>query len=215
VEGFFVAKVIVPVGFDGGRLLDHDPNDGAVTGPGFHEVATPTETIGLTLEEYKVWLLSYADPEAASRGAFARSDLESLAVLEMAAIDGAQADAPALIDQLFKYGLLAEFDPEGPSGIEFLKAHRLYPSADGLGESEQDPGYFQIGREGQVLLKLMIEPYVAWLRGPYYRSIWDHMTEFSKESDEESLFGDDLSMQMVAQAIPGIVTNRCGFVQPL
>ncbi len=123
-------------------------------------------------------------------------------------------DVLAVVDRLFKYGLLAEFDPDGPSGLEFLKNHRLFPSGDGLGESEDTPGYFQVGREGRILLKLMIDPYVAWLQGAYAKSIWDNMIAFRADSDEEPLLSEQNTMQMVAQSVPGIVTNRCGFVQP-
>ncbi|WP_163567505.1 hypothetical protein [Fodinicola feengrottensis] len=61
-----MAKVIVPVGFDGGPLFDRDDSNGAITGPGTFEIVKPTEIIDLTRDEYRVWLLSYADPEAAS-----------------------------------------------------------------------------------------------------------------------------------------------------
>lgn len=205
-----MAKVIVPVGFDGGRLLDHDPDNGEVTGPGVYEVIKPSETVDLSQDEYRVWLLASSDPEASSRGEFDRSDLESVATLELA---DQPVDVPAVIDGLFKHGLLAEFDPDGPSGVEFLKTHRLFPTGDGLGESEESPGYFLIGRDGRVLLKLMIYPYTSWLEGPYYGSIWDQLAAFRAGSDEEPVFSEEATAQMVAHSLAGIVTSRCGFVQ--
>jgi hypothetical protein len=40
------------------------------------------------------------------------------------------------------------------------------------------------------------------------------MVEFRAQSGENPVFSEEVTMQMVAESIPGIVTSRCGYVQP-
>ncbi|GAA1691477.1 hypothetical protein [Fodinicola feengrottensis] len=200
-----MAKVIVPVGFDGGPLWDGEPESGT-TAPTEFEIATPTSVVSLSLDEYKVWLLSFADPEMANRCQFDRVHLERLADLEFA------SDGQAVVESLSKQGLLAEFDPEGPSGVEFLKRYRLFPNGDAMGNTGDERHYYRIGREGRVLVKVMWAVYVMWQSSVYYPSLWDALTEYHQTLDEPLLELDQMA-QLLAASVPGIVTNRCGFVQ--
>lgn len=200
-------KVIVPIGFDGNVLwvatdTEPEPSIG-------YEIVTPKETVELAADEYRIWQLIFADPAAASRGEWARTNL-----VQVAALDSATSgmDVPAVIEQLIKYGVAAEYDTDDTSAVEFVRSHRLHPSADAMGNSKDELGYFRIGREGRVLLQVTMDVYVGWLNGPYHASMWDQIENFCAEVGDPLLTAEQMA-QSLACALPGIVTNRCGFVQ--
>jgi hypothetical protein len=213
--GLYVPKVIVPIGFDGGPVWELDPASGAAVGTMEFEVLKQKETVGLSHLDYRIWQLAYADPEASSRCVFGRYEVENLAALDTAARHDETSqpvDASTVVDTLFKWGVLAEFDPADESGIDFLKKHRLFPIGDGLGNTREDPGSFRIGREGRVLLTVVWDVYAVWTGSAYSSTLWGAVEEYYDEI-EEPLFSLENMGRLVASAVPGIVANRCGFLQ--
>jgi hypothetical protein len=209
-----VPKVIVPIGFDGGAWYDTTPD--SVSDIAEYEVVLAADTIMLNRDDYKVWQLSYADPEASSRCEFGRTNLEDLATMHMVAdqpVDEPLVDVSAVLADLIKAGVLGEFDPEGESGLEFLRTHRLFPTGDAVGNSVADRLYFQVGREGRVLLRMFSDVYTIWSRAVYYPSIWDAVHAFHAGLAEPMMSAEQIGVQ-VLRSLPAIVTNRCGFLQP-
>ncbi|GAA1708573.1 hypothetical protein [Fodinicola feengrottensis] len=206
-------KVIVPIGFDGGTWYDTAPDADSEIAE--YEVVTATDTVTLSKDEYTIWQLTYADPEASSRCEFGRSTLEELATLETVATqapDKPPVDVPAVVDNLSKWGTLAEFDPETESGLEFLRSHRLFPTGDALGNSLDDRLYFRIGREGRVLLKVYSDIYTIWSRSVYDSSIWDGVSQFHAGLDDPQMTAEQIGV-LVARSLPAIVANRCAYLQ--
>lgn len=187
-------SVVVPVGFESGTRW----YDGKV----HHEVILPAGSGVLPPELWQVWWSAYADLEGAQALTLTRQRLS-----EIAAKLGV-ADAPTHVSTLFENGLLATLDTDKPA--DFLRAHRLLPLADGFGATEQEPNTYRIGREDKVLLNANIDVYGIWCISAYHASIWDAIAFYSNGVNASP----DEVAESVAQALPLIIANRCGFLQP-
>lgn len=202
-----MSKVVVPVGFDGGPMWDPEP-DSDTTAPTEFDVVVGLDIVDLDRDEYRVWLFSFSDPEASSLCDFDRERMSGYAEMEFTDIE----DATAVVDGLFKDGLLAEFDPEDESGINFLKSYRMYPTGDSMGNDGAERHYYRIGREGRVLVKVMWDIYAIWKSAPYFPSLWDVLVEYHGGITEPLLDLNEMA-QLLAASVPGIVTNRCAYLQ--
>jgi hypothetical protein len=71
------------------------------------------------------------------------------------------AETDRLIDALLERGLLVEFDPYGPVEQVF-RTLRLYPIAEGMGNSPDEPEWRRIGHNGKPVLQVGGLVYGIW-----------------------------------------------------
>lgn len=200
-----MTTIIVPVGFGNGPRfgIDGGPD------PAFYEVLRADQSIALPPEAYQVWLTAHADIEAHANLAFTRDRL-----IELAEPSVGNATA-GLVDRLVSSRVLAEYEPGTPSALEFLRAHRIYPTAEGLGNTAEEPETFRIGKNGEVLLEVVPDVYTFWCGSYNSASIWEDIVKYDLDfQDDQPLTTDELA-QMFSAAIPMIVAARCGFLEPL
>lgn len=186
--------VVVPIGFESGPRW--------LAGELHYEVLLPREFAKLPPDIWKVWWSAFADVEGAANLSLTRARLVEIGTkLEISSTE-------QHVDALFADQLLVELDTDSPA--EFFRRHKLHPLADGFGAIENEPGVFQIAREGKVLIEVNIDVYAVWCLSAYYSSIWETIETYAAEVQT----GADEVAVSVARALPLIVANRCGFLQP-
>ncbi|GAA1668911.1 hypothetical protein [Fodinicola feengrottensis] len=200
-----MTTIIVPVGFGNGPRfgIDGGPE------PAFYEVLRADESIALPHGAYQVWLTAHADIEAHATLAFTRDRLVELAEPSVG------SGTAGLVDRLISSRVLAEYEPGSGSALEFLRTHRLYPTAEGLGNTAEEPEMFRIGKNGEVLLEVIPDVYTFWCGSYNSTSIWDDIVKYDREFEEEQPLTVEELAQMFSAAIPMIVAARCGFLEPL
>jgi len=100
----------------------------------------------------------------------------------------------------------------GLAALVALIATASAPAAHGgAGSTQAEPDTYQIAREGKVLLRVNIDVYGIWCISLYHPSIWDAIRVYA---DGVNASPDDVAAS-VAQALPLVIANRCGFLQPL
>ncbi|WP_163509433.1 hypothetical protein [Fodinicola acaciae] len=185
--------VVVPIGFESGPRYQ--------AGVQHHEVILPGGYAKLPPDVWKVWTVAFADLESAASLSLSLDRLIDAAT--KLGIPSASEHAKALIDD----HLLTELDTDKPT--EFLQGHRLFPLADGFGAIENERGIYQIAREGRVMIRANQPVYATWCIAAYHDSLWDAVVAYA---DEIGVAPDEVAVP-VAQALPLIVANRCGFLQ--
>lgn len=185
--------VVVPIGFESGPRYQ--------SGGQHHEVILPGDYAKLPPDVWKVWTVAFADIESAVSLKLSRDRLID------ASMKLGIPSASEHVDTLFENRLLAEYDTEKPS--EFLQGHRFFPLADGFGAIEDEPGVYQIAREGRVMIRANLHVYALWCTAVYSPSIWDAVVAYAQAIE----FSPDEVAASIAQALPLIVANRCGFLQ--
>jgi hypothetical protein len=189
-----VPKVIVPVGFENGSRWSGKQVA--------HEVMFPNAAATLPTDAHAVWLAAFTDVDAQASLRFTRDQL--LEFSERLGIVGANE----IIGHLHAAGLLVEFDPTVPG--ELFERYRLYPLAEGLGNTEENPTVFQIAREGRVLLQVNVHVFGVWSTSVYFSSLAEGIAKYAAAVDVPAV---EIGRRF-ALALPAIVANRCGFLQP-
>jgi hypothetical protein len=195
-------KVIVPVGFDGGPVWPLDAGDQ----PDYYEVIVDDRSMQLPEDAYLIWATSMLDRVAQAEGRFERADL-----LRLTSDDDRITDPNGTIQQLLDSGLLVEFDPEDCQA--FLQQYRLYPLAEGGGNTKEHPEAFRLTRRGEVVLELYHDAYGMWQGMVKAANIWEEIEGYAKDLPSGSFNLEQLTF-LFARAIPAIVSTRCGFLQP-
>lgn len=198
-------KIIVPVGRTSGPEY---PADGGPEADQF-VLEVGNNVVGVSAEEHQTWLAAFADVSAHSQHIFTRERLA-----EVAASQGVQS-AVDHIGQLVEWGVFAEFEPGTDSALDFLRSYRLYPTADGLGNSPQDPSMFGIGRNGQAVLSLEHDMFAIWSGAYREHSMWHAVVQFDKARPKDAPFSTEQLAHLFAGSVPVIVATHAGFVDPL
>jgi hypothetical protein len=201
-----VAAIIVPVGFDNGPRYDPDTPE---RGPEFYAVVEGRNVVELPLEAYEVWQTAHVDVQSHASGEFTRDLL-----IQLGARDG--RDTAGIVDRLVKSGLLAEYEVGTPSAIQFLQTYRLFPTGEGIGNSQENPELFQIGRNGDVLLEVVSEVFTFWTVAFAYPSMWDAVLEDARTIPPGLPYSNAEELgYLLAAAVPMIVSTRTGMLMPL
>lgn len=198
-----MTKIIVPVGFDNGPRYAADETEHDY----YEVVLSHGESAELPDDAYRVWVLAYADLKAHQDLVFTRERLVQLA----AAGPETAEQAEAIIDGLIEAGALAEYEPGTASAIDFLRKHRMFPFAEGMGSTRERPEMFRIGRNGEVLLEVFSDIYSIWSLNVDSPSIWAMIEWFAKVP--EPLTAEETGF-MFAQVAPTLVSLRLGYLQP-
>lgn len=187
-------KLIVPVGFENGARW----RDGHVT----HEVMFPNAAAQLPPDAHAVWLAAFSDFDAIAELRFTLTDLVGFCErLGIAGVD-------EIVGNLFESGLLVEFDPAAPDDL--FARYRLYPSADALGNTEDQPTAFRIAREGRILFEVNVHVFGVWSTSVYFPSLAEGIAKYAAAVDIPAA---EIARRF-ALSLPALVANRCGFLQP-
>lgn len=196
-------KVIVPVGFDGGPEWPDEPADA----PLHYEVIRGDDSVQLPEDAYLIWGAALVDRQAHAEVRFGRSDL-----LRLTSDDQRIQQPEATIERLITSGLLVEYDPA--DCLPFLRNYRLYPLAEGAGNTRENPVMYRLSRAGSVMLELYHDAYAIWQGSMNASSIWDGVERYGKALPSEGTLTTEQLTEMYARAIPVILATRCGFLQP-
>jgi hypothetical protein len=199
-----VAAIIVPVGFDNGPRYDPDTPE---RGPEFYEIVQNRDVVKLPLEAYEVWQSAHIDVPSHAKGEFTRGRLA-----EMAAAPG--RDTAAVVGRLEATGLLVEYEVGTSSAIKAMQTHRLLPTGEGIGNTQEHPETFRIGRNGDVLLEVINEVYTFWSVSHGYASMWDAVLDDARDIPAGLPYTNAEELgHLFAAAIPMIVATRTGVLQ--
>ncbi|WP_163573442.1 hypothetical protein [Fodinicola feengrottensis] len=137
-----MAKVIVPVGFDNGPRYAADNTE-----TDYYEIVLAHgDSAELPPDAYRVWTLAFADLQAHRDLVFTRERLVKLAAAGPETVEQAET----LVESLIQSDALAEYEPGTQSAIDFLRGHRMFPFAEGMGSTRERPEMFRIGRNGEL-----------------------------------------------------------------
>jgi hypothetical protein len=200
-----VPKIIVPVGRNCGPEY---PADGGTEVERF-VVEVGDQLLALPADAYQTWLAAFTDTDAHHKHTFTRDRLVDIAT--GTGVD----DAEAIVDKLARSGAFVEFTPGEDSALEVLRSYKLYPTADGMGNSPGDPSMYTIGRDGTVLLALEHDLFSFWSGSFRAASIWDEIVLFDKDRPKDAPFSAEELGHLFAGVLPAIVAARAGFLDPL
>jgi hypothetical protein len=207
--------VIVPVGLNLGPSYRYvappDPT------PEYWEVRLGADSEELSADEFQVWGRAFLDPERHARLEVNRDTLRR----DLLAAGKGPADPDEVIDQLIERGFLVEFDPEGPLEKVFRRL-RLYPLAEGMGNTPEEPDRRLIGHNGQSLLKVTSVVYGLWAFSAAIGSLWDACLATAKFNANAKQAGEDLEdlpldevARQGAVSVPMLVSSGCAFLDPV
>jgi hypothetical protein len=197
-----MAKIIVPVGFDNGPRYAADESET----DHYEIIASPGQSFDLPDDAYRVWVLAFADLEAHRDLAFTRERLVKLA----AAGPETPEQVEMIVEGLVSGGALAEYEPGTASALDFLRGHRLYPFAEGMGSTREKPEMFRIGRNGEVLLEVYSDIYSIWSLNLDSPDIWTMIEWFCEPPSP--LTADETGF-MFAQVVPTLLALRLGYLR--
>ncbi|NJP32849.1 hypothetical protein [Micromonospora thermarum] len=204
--------VIVPVGLNLGPSYRYvtppDPN------PEYWEVRLGNDSEELTDEEFHVWGRAFLDPERHARLEVSRETLRRDAL----AAGNGPTDPEAVIDRLLDRGLLIEFDPDGELEKPFRRI-KLYPLAEGMGNTPDEPDRRLIGHNGQAHVKVNYTVYGMWAYSSTIGSLWDACVDFEAGTKEQHEAGEDVeetsAAEVAAEAaktVPMLIASGCAFL---
>jgi len=210
--------VVVPIGLNlGPRYRYVDPPD---PDPEAYEVRLGSDLEELDADEFKVWTAAFADAERHRNLLVNRASLERFLVGR-----GAPADPGTVIDRLLDRRLLLEFDPIEEPLEDVFRRYQLFPLAEGLGSTAEEPHQHRIGHGGQPLIALNITVYSLWSFATTLPSLWDACVYFAADVDADDLDEldlddfDELSAEEAAReigaSIPMLVAAGCAFLDPV
>ncbi|TDB79554.1 hypothetical protein [Micromonospora sp. KC721] len=204
--------VIVPVGLNLGPSYRYvTPPDPA---PEYWEVRLGNDSEELTDEEFQLWGRAFLDPERHARLEINRETLRRDAL----GVGSGKSNPDAIIDRLLDRGLLIEFDPNGELEKPFRRI-RLYPLAEGMGNTPEEPDRRLIGHNGQAHVKVNYTVYGMWAYSSSIGSLWEACVDFETGAKEQHETGEDVEVVAaaevageVAKTLPMLIASGCAFV---
>ncbi|TDB99488.1 hypothetical protein E1091_06775 [Micromonospora fluostatini] len=206
-------RVIVPVGFSLGpqHRYVHPPDPVPET----WEVHLGGDVVDLTEAELGAYGFAYVDVRGHAKLQVNRREL----VRSLTAAPNSPPDAEALVTALIRRGLLLEFDPDGPLEQVFRR-YRLFPTAEGLGTTPEEPEYHRMGHHGQPRVAVHNTAYVMWAFSFLHPNLWAACEYLAAEDEEEDQADADRgSAQEIAQEVaanlPMMIATQCAFLDPV
>ncbi|AYF30479.1 hypothetical protein CSH63_24130 [Micromonospora tulbaghiae] len=192
--------VIVPVGLNLGPSYRYvtppDPE------PEFYRVRLREEFAQLTVDEFKVWGRAFLDPERHARLEINRATLRD----DLVASGNGPAQPDQAIEALLERGLLVEFDPDG-SLEKVFRQLKLFPTAEGLGSTPDEPAWERIGHNGQPLLKVSATVYGIWAFSSTEESLWAACSGLAEDAEQGRAEGEELDSLTADEAAKAIAGN--------
>lgn len=120
----------------------------------------------LTDDEFTTWWLAHGVPEPSERPWTAIAIAETAAELDL-------PEAGPLLDRLRTRGLVEDVRRATPEVIDFAARYRIVPRLLGLGNTPEEPWFFQIGLFGQPVIGLPGALYELWRWAGIDDHLWD------------------------------------------
>lgn len=204
--------VIVPAGLNLGPWYRYaTPPDRT---PEYWEVRLGTELEKLTEEEFQVWGRAFLDPRRHERLEINR---DTLRLDVLVATKGAINPDP-IINRMLARGLLVEYDTDGPWEQAFQRV-AVYPIAEGMGNTPDEPERYHIGHNGVSLVKVTPLVMGLWAYSAFKQSLWHSCTTMEQDHREDLAAGMDLeplTAEIAAHAIgvciPMLVASGCALL---
>jgi hypothetical protein len=208
-------RIVVPVGFNlGARHRYVSPPDPQ---PDSYEIHLGAEIVELAADEAAAYAFAFLDVE---RHATLKVTREWL-IQAMRTAPQPQPDAERLVNGLVDRGLLLEFDPDGPLESVFRR-YRLFPTAEGMGTTAEEPEYYRMGHLGQPLVAVPNDTYMMWAFSYLHPNLWEACAYYAKADVEELEEGEEpigLTAEGIARQVatnlPMMVTTLCAYVDPV
>ncbi|MER7166538.1 hypothetical protein [Micromonospora sp. NPDC000207] len=202
--------VIVPVGFSLGPQHRYVRPPDLV--PETFEVHLGGDVVDLTEAELGAYGFAHLDVRAHSKLQVDRTQL----VRTISAAPDPSPDVEELVAGLVRRGLLLEFDPDGPLEPVFRR-YRLFPTAEGLGTTPEEPEYHRMGHHGQPRVAVHNTAYVMWAFSFLHPNLWAACEYLAAQDDEEDVDRGDAHeiAQEVAANLPMMVATQCAFLDPV
>ncbi|RKF23880.1 hypothetical protein [Micromonospora globbae] len=192
--------VIVPVGLNLGPSYRYvTPPDSE---PEFYRVRLGQEFAQLSVDEFKVWGRAFLDPERHARLQVNRGTLRD----DVVAAGNGPAQPEQVIEGLLEQGLLVEFDPDG-SLEKVFRQLKLFPTAEGMGNTPDEPGWERIGHNGQPLLKVSATVYGIWAFSSTEESLWAACSGLAEDAEQGRAEGEELDSLTADEAAKAIAGN--------
>ncbi|RKF23860.1 hypothetical protein [Micromonospora globbae] len=192
--------VIVPVGLNLGPSYRYvtppDPE------PEFYRVRLGQEYEQLSADEFQVWGRAFLDPQRHARLEINRRTLRD----DVLAAGKGPAEPMQVIDRLLERGLLLELDPNGSLETAFRQL-KLYPTAEGMGNTADEPGWERIGHNGQPLLKVSATVYGIWAFSITEESLWAACSGLAEDAEQGRAQGEDIDSLTPDEAAKAIAGN--------
>ena len=208
-------KIIIPVGFNlGARHRYVRPPDPK---PDAYEVHLGADIVELNEDEAAAYAFSFVDVEQHAKLKMTRERL----IQSMRTAPNPQPDAENLVNSLIARGLLLEFDPDGPLEPVFRR-YRLFPTAEGMGTTAEEPEYHRMGHLGRPLVAVPNETYLMWAFSFLHRNLWEACAYYARADVEElepgeepiGLTAEDVARQ-VPVTLPMMIATLSAFIDPV
>ncbi|MEN3613861.1 hypothetical protein AAH979_30455 [Plantactinospora sp. ZYX-F-223] len=205
-----MARVIVPVGFSLGpqhryvRPADPEPES--------WEVHLGGDMVDLNDAEIGVYGAAFLDVEGHSNLRVNRDWL----VQSLLTAPKPQADAEGLVTGLLERGLLLEFDPEGPLE-EVFRRYRLFPTAEGMGTTPEEPEYHRMGHHNKALVAVHNTTYTMWAFSFLHPNLWtacEYLAAVDEGEEPSGLTASQVARE-VALNLPMMIATQCAFLDPV
>lgn len=208
--------VIVPVGLNMGQ--DYTEGDPSEHPSQFWEVHLGTESADLTADEVKAWGAAFLDPQRHANHEFDRQHLERL----LRENENGLADPTPVVDGLLDRGLLLEYDPQHAPWEKLFSELKLFPLVQGLGNTPEEPGVYQIGLAGEPIVTVNANVYAIWSYSLTSQSLWRACSDLATGVDEDLEPGQEPLgytpegvAAEVGAALPVLISSGCAFIDPL
>lgn len=208
-------NVIVPVGLHLGPVypIVDKPDKNAL--PEYCKVRFRNDLEELTPAEFVVWGSAFGDAKRATRFEMSRETL----VDEVPRKARKEIDVSGVTNDLEARGLLLEYDTDGGLGEDLLKRLQIYPTAQGLGNTVDDPGWFRIGNRGDTLIKVTATVYNVWAFASSEPSIWMACEKLAGANADNVARDPDHRELPVSEAaaalsnnVPLLVSSGCAYL---
>lgn len=122
---------------------------------------------------------------------------------------------------MLERGLLLEYDTDGPYEKAFSRV-KLFPLAEGMGNTPEEPERTHIGHNGISLVKVSSVVFGLWAASSLDPSLWhaclgmdaDNRQDIDAGMDLVRVSADDAAGQ-VAATMPMIIASGCAFLDPV
>lgn len=206
--------VIVPVGLSMGPSYRYATPPDPV--PEYWEVRLGAESAELDADEFQVWGRAFLDPPRHERLEVNRASV----LRDTVAAGLGPANPEPVLERLLDRGLLLEYDTDGPYEVVFRRV-KLFPLAEGMGNTPEEPDRYHIGHNGVSLVK--VAPLVSglWAVSSLDPSLWhacvgmgeDNQRDLAAGMDLDRVTADDAAAE-IAVTLPMLIAAGCAFLDP-
>lgn len=207
-------EVIVPVGLSMGPSYRYVTPPDPV--PEYWEVRLGAESEELNAEEFQVWGRAFLDPPRHERLEVNRASV----LRDAASADAGPAEPGPVLDRLLERGLLLEYDTDGPYEAAFRRV-KLFPLAEGMGNTPEEPERYHIGHNGVSLLKVAPLVNGLWAWSALDASLWHACVGMDEDNQRDLKAGMELDRVTadeaageIAATLPMLIAAGCAFLDP-